>query len=271
MSTIFENWRAGRGLPDLLVIDGHIHFAAGFCGPAFPSIAAAAAHGLQMMDANGVDAACIVGGGGYGPGNDYIAGNDDLLEFCAHAPDRYIGFAHLNPNDSEANIQAELDRVWRMGMRAFKLINSYQQNYPPDGPNLMRVYRFAADKNMLVLNHHWPSDVLDRLSREFPSVQFITGHFICDPVLERPNVYCNYWGLLPLGVLEQEVRRFGAQKYLYGSDAFLNPISVGIGLAVFADLPDDDKRLMLGINQARLLDAVGVLPQRLKRKLIAQT
>ena len=132
---------------------------------------------------------------------------------------------------------------------------------------MMRIYRFAAERNMLVLNHCWPPDVLDRIAREFPSVDFITGHWLAHEVLRLPNVFCNMWGLIPMGALERGVRQYGADKFLYGPDAFLNPISVGIGLIVHADIPEGDKRKILGLNQAKLLDKVGALPEALKRRL----
>lgn len=79
-----------------------------------------------------------------------------------------------------------------------------------------------------------------------------------NPVLERPNVYCNMWGLT--GWLDDIVHRFGAEKLMYGSDAFMNPRCCGIGPIIHLNVPDEDKRLMLGLNIARLLDSVGALP-----------
>ena len=260
MSAILENWMNGRGLPDVLVIDGHVHSNGGAVGRGWESVPTAADYGLRVMDANGVDAVCVLGGGFYGPGNDYTRGNDDLLEFCRIAPDRFIGFAHFNPNDSEAGLAAELERAYGMGFRCIKLINAYQQDYPGDGPQMMKIYRFAAEHNMLIVNHYWSPDVLGRIAREFPSVNFITGHWFTHDVLRLPNVYCNMWSLISMGVLERGVKEYGAEKFLLGSDAFLNPISVGLGMIVHADISDDDKRKILGLTQARLLHGAGALP-----------
>lgn len=260
MNTLQQNWQAGRGFPDTLVIDGHIHFDGGFCGQAWDGVAPAAEYALRVLDANGVDLACILGGGFYGPGNDYTRGNDDLLEFCRRAPDRFIGFAHFIPNDTEAGLDAELERTFAMGFRCIKLLNAYQENHPGNSPKMMRIYRFAARHNMLILNHYWTPEVLDSIAREFPTVNFIAGHWYPNAVLRLPNVYCNLWGLLPIGEFERGVKEYGADKFLMGSDAFLNPITVGLGLVAQANLPDIDKRKILGLTQARLLHAVGVLP-----------
>jgi len=116
-----------------------------------------------------------------------------------------------------------------------------------------------------IINHAWRAEVLERVAKEFPSIDFIAGHWFAHSVLRLPNVYCNMWSLLPLGALERGVREYGAEKFLYGSDAFLNPISAGIGLIVHADLPDEDKRKILGLNQAKLLEKAGVLPAKLRQ------
>ena len=154
-------------------------------------------------------------------------------------------------------------------MRCIKLLNSYQQ-YPGDGANLMALYRFADEHNMLILNHHWTNEELTRIAGEFPRLDLICGHYgeRLDTVLkELPNVYANIWSLGALGFLERAFREVGPEKFLYGSDAFMNPISVGIGLVVCADIPDADKRLILGQTQARLLEKAGALPDSIRAKM----
>ena len=138
-------------------------------------------------------------------GADYHLGNDFLLEVCSKVPDRMIGFMLVNPNDSRDNLLAELDRMYDTGIRCIKLINSYQERYPGDGPNLMALYEYAADHNMLILNHYWAPKEIMEISAKFPDVDFIFGHYSngLDPVLKtRPNVYANIWNLGSLGWLE---------------------------------------------------------------------
>jgi len=267
MSEILKRWQAGEGLPDVLVIDGHTHFGAWPTGPNFNSVEEAAAGSTAAMDANGVDAACVLSGGYMGAGSDYTLGNDALIELVGMVPDRLIGFAHVNPNDRRDHISAELERVHKAGLRCIKLINNYQEAYPGDGPNLMEVYRFAAEHNMLVLNHQWSNVEMAGIAPKFPSVDFIQGHYSngFDPVLkEFPNVYANIWALGSLGFLERGIKNVGPRKFLFGSDAFMNPVSVGIGMVVYADIPDEHKRMILGLNMARLLDKAGALPEGLR-------
>jgi len=203
------------------------------------------------------------------PGVDYRLGNDFLLAVCRKAPDRLIGFMGVNPNDSRSGIIYELDRAFDAGLRCIKLINSYQESYPGDGPNLMAVYEYAAKHRMLVFNHSWTEDVIMKVSAKFPDTDFIFGHYggRLDPVLKaRKNVYTNIWSYSSLGWLDRGIKNVGAEKFMFGSDALLNPFSVGIGPVVFAPITDHEKRLILGLTMARLLGNVGALPAVLREK-----
>ncbi len=269
MSDILDRWRAGEGLPDVLVIDGHAHVGEWPHGANYDTVDEMETGAVAVMAANGVDAACVMGGGYMWGGTDYRQGNDLLLELWRRLPERVIPFAHVNPNDSREEILAELDRVFDAGVRGIKLINAYQ-HYPGDGPNLMALYEFAADHNMLILNHAWTVDELTMLAKRHPGMNFICGHYgrRLDPLLRRfPNVHANIWSLNPLGVVEAGFREVGPGKFLLGSDAFMNPISAGIGLVVYADIPDAHKRMILGQNQALLLDKAGALPESLRTKM----
>lgn len=272
MSAILESWKAGLGLPDVLVIDGHVHVGAWPHAATFGSADEAVRKSVAFMDANGVDAFCAVSGGYHHEGANYRLGNDFLLEVWRRMPDRLVPFLCLNPNDARDEILAELDRMYAAGVRCIKLINSYQENYPGDGPNLMAVYEYADSHRMLVFNHSWGTEEILKISAEFPETDFIFGHYGpgCDDVLDaRENVYANIWNLGPLGWLDRGIAKLGAAKFMMGSDGFLNPMSVGIGPVVFAPVSDDDKRLMLGLTIARLLERVGALPAPLGEKYLA--
>jgi len=263
MSDILEHWRAGQGLPDVLVIDGHAHLGEWPHGANFDSSEEAAAEAVAIMDANGIHAACILSGGCWANGADYRLGNDWLLDCTRRAPERLIPFAHINGRDSRQGMLTELQRMVEAGVRALKLYNA-PQGHPGDTPNMLALYEFAQAHNMLLLNHYWSDDEIGRLTLQFPELIFIRGHGGA-PRLSRvyANVYDNIWSLSPLGVLERGIRQFDPHKILYGSDAFMNEPSVGLGMVVYANIPDEDKRLILGLNMARLLRRVGALPRPL--------
>jgi len=179
-----------------------------------------------------------------------------------------IPFLCVNPSDTKENILDELQRMYDAGVRCIKLINAYQRNYPGDGPNLMAVYAFAAQRGMIVLNHHWRESEIRKIAAMHPESDFIFAHYgggYQDEVMaEFGNVYTNIWSYGNMGWLEKGIRTLGPEKFMMGSDGFANCMSVGIGPVVFADIGDDAKRLILGGNAARLLHKAGALPKSLQ-------
>ena len=82
-------------------------------------------------------------------------------------------------------------------------------------------------------------------------------------LLEYPNVHTNIWNYGSRGWLDRGIAKVGARKFMFGSDGFLNSLSVGIGPVVFGEMSDDEKRGILGLNVARLLNSVAALPASL--------
>ena len=270
MSRILEEWTKGHGLVDTLVIDGHIHISEWPHAATYHSVDEAADESIRYMDSNGIDAICAVSGGYIFGMYDYRLGNDFLLAVWRRIPERLIPFMGVNPNDTQEHVLDELKRMYDAGVRCIKLINAYQANYPGDGPNLMALYAFAAQHKILVFNHAWAESVISQIAPQFPEIDFIFGHYwggYQDTIMKTcPNVYTNIWNYGNLGWLERGIQQVGAEKFMLGSDGFLNSLSVGIGPVVFANISDDDKRLTLGLTTARLVDKVGVLPDQLKQK-----
>ena len=270
ISALLETWREGRGLPGVLVIDGHIHLGEWPSHETFATVEEVPDRAVRAMDANGVDAICVVAGGHMQSGSDPRIGNDRLLRWWKALPDRIIPFFLVNPNESRERVLAECQRMLDHGMRAIKLINAYQEHYPGDGPNLMAVYEFAARNSMILFNHHWSYAELDALAPKFPDTPFIGAHGAPPALLlKHPNVYANMWAYGSMGWLDRVIAEAGPLKIMLGSDAFMNPMTVGIGPILHAPVTDGEKRLMLGLTVARLLDRAGILPQALKRKLEA--
>jgi len=150
--------------------------------------------------------------------------------------------------------------MFDQGVRCIKLLNAYQ-GYPGDGPHLMMVYDYAQSRNMMILNHHWSEAEIRKIAPQFHDLIMIRGHGGASKLAqEYPNLYDNTWSLHKLGVIEGGIQQFGSAKILFGSDAIINDPAVGIGLIVYADIAEEDKRAVLGLNMARLLYRVKALP-----------
>jgi uncharacterized protein len=268
MSQILEQWVNGNGFPDTLVIDGHIHVGEWPHAATFKSVDEATSESVKYLDANGINAFCALSGGYMFGLENYHLGNDALLALWERLPGKLIPFMSVNANDTPENILAELKRMYAAGVRCIKLLNHYQEQYPGDGPNLMALYDYAASNKMLIINHSWTENEISKIAAKYHGVDFIFAHYggdYQDTVLKNyTNVYTNIWNYGPLGWLDYGIKKVGAEKFILGSDGFLNSLSVGLGPVVFADISDDDKRLILGKTIARLLNKVGALPENLK-------
>ena len=115
-----------------------------------------------------------------------------------------------------------------------------------------------------MLLHTWGQEVLrfHKLAQSFPRTIFILGHSggeedaarsAIEVAARHENVYldtaCSYvW----YGAVEAMARGAGACKVLYGSDAYWNSMEAAVGRILLAELTDEEKRQILGLNAKRL-------------------
>jgi predicted TIM-barrel fold metal-dependent hydrolase len=118
--------------------------------------------------------------------------------------------------------------------------------------------------------------VCELLAEEYPDVNFIIPHLgsfaddwraqvgLIDHLVRHPNIYTDTAGVRRFDMLEQAVRRAGAQKILFGSDGpWLHP---GVELAKVRalGLPKHDERLILADNFLGLIETAGSIPRARK-------
>ena len=227
---------------------------------------------LRIMDAAGIDmtaVSCPIT-------TDHRMGNDRVADFVARRPDRFIGAAFLTPHYPEESIP-ELERAFdTLGMRFLKI---YPDTYgkPIEDPAYASILEWANDRGIPVKSH--ATFVFDKpsvsvpkrfeaLSRRYPRISWILAHAGSSdpprtgPAVEAtragPSVYletasssCAY------GTIEAIVAGAGADRVLYGSDMPLHDARLEIGKILCADIPDDAKRKVLGLNTMRLLRLEG--------------
>jgi len=221
---------------------------------------------LKPMDKMGVQQACISAIASIGP--DYKLGNDLVAKAVKEHPERFIGYAVVNPN-YPWDMEAELKRCFReLGMRAIKL-HTELHGYPIDGPNYRPALEYANSNRLVVLSHGWGSpETLERLSQEYPGANLIVAHGgawngrspnrILQIAKTRSNVFLDTAGsLVYLGGLEQLVKEVGAEKVLYGSDFPFQDSYAMMGGIIYAKISDEDKEKILGLNTANLLKTSG--------------
>ena len=248
-------------LVDCLVVDAHGHL-----GPVgeFDRPVSTAKETIAVMDRIGIDVLCVshlesLRG-------DYRRGNDLVAEAIRNHPGRFIGYAVPNPNHPE-QIEPELDRcINELGMRGIKTHIEWH-NQPADNPGYWRIYEYAqAHGGLPVLGHSFgDASTAERIVRTFADVPFIHAHvagglqngFLPTDKIRLAGAHDNFYidlvsTLVPFGTLEILVKEVGAKKLLFGSDLCFQQATHQIGTVLLADISEEDKKLILGQNAARI-------------------
>jgi uncharacterized protein len=260
MESIYGKAIKGYALDDVLVIDSHCHI--GVCNTVnIPDGSAESM--LKSMDMLGVNIACITANASCC--SDYAYGNDVVLDALERYPDRFAGYITFNPNYEEL-YDDEFRRCFRVpGMKAIKIHPSLH-GYSLDHKRYDRVFEIAQKNKLPVLIHVWGRpDVaaVDKVAGRYPEVIFLMGHTgaevrAMENAVDVINRHENCFGDLALsmarqGNVEWLVKETGSHRILYGTDMpFFDPIPA-FGRVVFAEISDEDKRNVLGLNMKKLL------------------
>lgn len=139
-------------------------------------------------------------------------GNDYIAAVVKKHPNKFIGFASVNPNFRGVKAAAkELDRaVNELGLSGLKLYPCYDHYSPDDRELAFPIFEKAEDLGIPVLVHQagtnaidaklkyaWPP-LLDDVGREFRNLKLIMAH-MCAPwvdeclllLLKHPNFYAD--------------------------------------------------------------------------------
>lgn len=270
---IKEKAQRGMSLDDILVIDIHAHYG----GYAFQEDYAPS-HKVEQytklmiskMDKIGVDKICVSSVTAiYG---DWEIGNNLVEEAVKLHPNRILGYYMVAPHYPESISIEKMDEYLnKPGWIGLKI---HPQDQFVGYPNGLRVYEpvfeIAAEKNMIVLSHTWyPSIYCDppmfgEIAESYPSVPIILGHaggstegFIrsVETAKEHDNLYLelnNYNH--HFCEIEYLVKSLGSSRILFGSDFATQAMSAHIGPILFAQISEDEKKDILGLNSKRLLE-----------------
>ncbi len=254
--------------PDDAIWDAHTHLA-GVAG----SVAERVDQLLAYADRVGVRRLVLFMGTSFSrdPSPErFRAENDEVLAAIAHAPDRVLGMVYLNPKHRQASLD-ELNRCVRDGpMVGVKLWIAIRCNQPELDP----IVRLATELQTPILQHAYDrvagnlpgesscADVA-ALAARHPDASFICAHTGNDwergirTIRASKNVWAEVSGSDPTaGFVEMAVRELGARRVLYGSDAGGRSFASQLAKVHGANLPDEDRRLILGGNLRSLLRAV---------------
>jgi len=222
---------------------------------------------LRIMDAAGVDRSCI---------NCIFFGdarrsNDTVTKFLSKHPDRFVGVAFVTPHYPN-EVVPELERAFgELGMRSLKVYPTYFGR-PIDDPAYTSVFEWCDQRNIVVMSHSsftGPEDTLTapvrfiKLAERFPHVQWVLAHSgnsmqgqiqAVEAAQARQNIYLETaTSFGEHGTIEYLVEGAGEDKVLFGSDMPLLDARHQVGRIVTADISDEAKRKVLGLNAIRIL------------------
>jgi len=228
---------------------------------------------LKYADRLGIARLCVMMGmkWNYDPTPEFVRqSNDEVLRAIRAFPDRAFGFVYLNPKHTQASLD-ELNRCVRDGpMVGVKLWVALRCNDPRLDPIVAR----AAELKAVITQHCWikitgnlpgestPMDLAELAARH-PQATFSCIHTggdwergIC-AIRPHPNIYADINGGDPTaGFTEMAVRKLGADRVLYGSDAGGRSFASQLAKVLGADIPDSAKRLILAGNLKRILQPI---------------
>jgi hypothetical protein len=205
---------------------------------------------------------------------DFVRYNRLALEGAESFRDKFYGYYSVNGNQPEFITEEFFEKEFSDGKGFFVgfKIHPPTCGISPDSPVFAPMYRFADKYCMPVQNHCWdgwlgaPHNV-EPIVDKYPNVAFILGHGGGSDkgrmdaeklALKYPNVYIELCGSFCTLTrqLEDTVHNAGADKVVFGSDAYGHDIAYELGSLLSHDLTDEELRLIFGGNMRRVLDGV---------------
>jgi len=255
---------ARNGLPlDVFVMDEHCHigmYANQYLNcDGLPRI-------VRMMDRLGIDMAVISHMAALSA--DFAWGNDEVIKAIDAYPGRFYGYCTINPLYPD-EIRGELERCFRHpGIKGIKL-HPWMHERPLSHKNYYRAYEFAQSYGCPVMSHTYsPEDVMHTgvLAREFPDASFIMAHaggevpFI-EMAIDVLNAHDNVYADVAVsdafeGFVEWLVRETSPKKILFGTDMNCMDPTATLSRVAMAEISEDDKRGILGLNMQKILNRI---------------
>ncbi len=194
--------------------------------------------------------------------------NNYVLSMRDVEPDKIIPFCYVTPAFPHEAVM-EIERcVGNHGMLGIKLWVARRAK----DINLDLIMEAAIAYDVPVLQHAWlksmgnlagestPFDVAD-LARRHPKSKIIMAHLNgvgyrgIEALVNLPNVVVDTSGGDPeSGILEVAIKRLGAKRIVYGSDAPIRHFGVMINKILGAEIRKTDKQSILWNNALRILN-----------------
>jgi predicted TIM-barrel fold metal-dependent hydrolase len=201
-----------------------------------------------------------------GPVGSDIESNDIVSRACRKYPSRFLGLVYINPvHVPREALLAELRRlVEEEGFVGLKPYHLAGLDY--NDPLYDSCWEYADRRGLYALLHLGAGAVgrvAGDLAARYPHVQWLIAHTggsfamaraVAAAMKKHPNVWAELT-LTPVtnGLIEWLVAEVGDERVCFGTDAPMRDPRPQFGWVVWADLPVESRRRILGANFARLL------------------
>lgn len=247
----------GEPQDSLIIIDAHMHSTR---TSHFFSRFEDGVDLLAQMDRIGVDRGILSSLWSTGDQWDTFS---KLSTFCKQAPDRFFAYSSPHPDweDFEKVLKEQCSASIVIGIKLHPALH----HKPFDCRQYCYAYELGSELGLPLLIHTWgivDVEAASELADRYPKTVFLLGHSGGDAdatvlaakvAADRENVFldiaCSFvWQ----GAIEYMVHTCGAEKILYGSDAYWNSMEVAVGRILLADITEDEKTAILGRNALRI-------------------
>jgi hypothetical protein len=195
--------------------------------------------------------------------SNYRQANANTARIVAQMPDRFMGFAFVHAQRDRGQIYQTIEEAvvrWQFcGIKVHRM----------DGPVTREVCDAARAFGLpLLYDPAGHTDLVELLASQYPDVNFIIPHLgsfaddwrahlrVIDQISRYPNVYTDTSGVRRFDYLVQAIKRGGAHKIVFGSDApWLHP-GMELHKIRLLGLPAQQEALILGQNLLHLIRSV---------------
>lgn len=222
---------------------------------------------LHRMDRLGIDraVACPMKPRGY----DFAVANDGVAQLVRRYPERFIGFARIDPWQEVAAL-GDLERaITDLGLRGL-MLHPWEEVFAVNSHHVDRFLTCAADRDLPVLiegGHPRVSEAsqIADLAGRFPRVSLIITHGAQLNISGRglfdaarlfdahPNVILETSAVYRQDFLEQMARSIGPKRMVFGSGTPLFDQETELARVQHLNLAPDDKAHVLGGTMMNLL------------------
>lgn len=190
--------------------------------------------------------------------------NNEALKLAEEWGGFYVPGFHIHPHFLNESL-AEIERMHKLGVNLIGEVIPYGFGWNDYASKAMdEILDLAGQYNMIFNFHTMYEDTVDKMVEKHPNTIIVGAHpgEYTDVMghLERMKKSENYYldlsgtGLFRQGMLAYGIKKFGAERFLYGSDfPVCNPAVFVGGVALDSLISDADKEKVFYTNADNLL------------------